>query len=325
MHFRRVIFLIAILQTFTGILMAYQTGIFTPDPGTPSADTPNLYNADPLLTQQMYSMTQLSNGHPWRYGDNGHGFSGKSYGHSSHPPKSFQKLVGYLNKKIINQTFEGRIAMILNMQEPLFDNPSQIDCKQNGTAALMGGYCLYPNHSGRENVNDNNLTLGINLPMWMPFHKNIQGEMILSICNSRERWAGEKQAIDTTINYVRVKGSALVYELTRLSSIDIVPIKISCRLSGFLCVGAGSLITFNAITHKSSEQSVYFLQSDKPVPSLSSKNEIPASQWYKGSNMALFADIQMGRVRAGPALWIRYMHCFNGPPNRIFIYACWRL
>ena len=310
MHFRRIIFLIVILQTVTGTLIAQQTGIITSNASILTADTLNLINADQLLVQQMSRMPQLSNVHSWRYGNGGLGF---------------QKLVGYLHKKIIKQPFEGRAAMVFNMQEPLFGNPSLRDYKQNGTAAFMGGYCVYPNHSGSDNINENSLSFGINLSRWMPFFKHIHWEMIVSIYNSPKRWAGQMQAIDSTIDFVGVKGSVLFYELAKLSSIDIIPIKISYRISDFLSVGAGSLISFNFITNRSSQQTKYFLQSDNPIPSISVKKQIPASQWFQGSDMAVFADVQIGKERAGPALGIRFMHCFNGSSYRLFCYACWRL
>jgi hypothetical protein len=325
MYFSRIIFLIAILQTVAGILMAQQTGIITPNAIISPADTMNLFNADQLLVQQMSRMPEISDVHPWRYGDGGLCFSEQPIVHSSHIIKSLQKLGGYLNKKIIKQPFEGRAAIVLNMLEPLFVNPSQKDFKQNGKAALMGGYCMYPNHSGSENINDNSLAFGINLSRWIPFRKHIQWEMIVSIYNSPERWAGQIQAIDSTIDFVRVKGSVLFYELAKLSSIDIIPIKMSYRLSDFLSLVAGSLISFNFITHRSSQQTKYFLQSDNPIPSISVKKEIPSSQWFKGSDMALFADVQMSEVRAGPALGLRFMHCINGPANQLFFYASWRL
>jgi hypothetical protein len=109
-----------------------------------------------------------------------------------------------------------------------------------------------------------------------------------------------------------VKGSVLYYELAKLNSIDIMPVKISYRLSEFLSISTGSLILFNFITHSSSQQTKYFLQSDFPIPPVTVKKEIPASEWYCGSDMAVFADMQMGSVKAGPALGIRFMHCFNG-------------
>ena len=290
--------------------MAQQTGIITSNASILTTDTLNLINADQLLIQQINRMTQLSNVHPWRNED------GKL--------KSFQKLSYFFNKKIIKQPFEGCAAMIFNMQEPLFGKPSQRDSKQNGTS-FMGGYCVYPNYSGIENLNDNNLSFGINLSRWMPFCKNLKWEMIVSIYNSQKRWAGQMQAIDSTIDFVRVKGSVQFYELAKLNSIDIIPVKISYRLSDFLSIGTGSLILFNFISNRSSQQTKYFLQSDNQIPFISVNKEFPASQWFQGSDMAVFTDVQIGKERAGPALGIRFMHCFNGPPYQLFCYACWRL
>jgi hypothetical protein len=295
MHFRRTILLITVLQTVTGTLMAQQT-----------------------------RMPQLSYDHPWSNGDGGPGFSEQPNVHSSRAIKSFQKLSGFFNNKIIKQAFEGRAAMVFNAQEPLFSNPSQRDSKQNGTS-LMGGYFVHTDYSGSENINDNSLSFGINLSRRTLFGKHLEWEMIVSIYNSPEHWAGQMQVIDSIVDFARVKGSVLYYELAKLNSIDIMPVKISYRLSEFLSISTGSLILFNFITHSSSQQTKYFLQSDFPIPPVTVKKEIPASEWYRGSDMAVFADMQMGSVKAGPALGIRFMHCFNGPPYRLFCYACWRL
>jgi hypothetical protein len=40
---------------------------------------------------------------------------------------------------------------------------------------------------------------------------------------------------------------------------------------------------------------------------------------------ALFADLQLGMVRAGPALGLRFLHYVNPSQQRLYFFATWRL
>jgi hypothetical protein len=60
------------------------------------------------------------------------------------------------------------------------------------------------------------------------------------------------------------------------------------------------------------------------TPMLITSNE-KRNKWFSDYDVALFADLQYGKVRAGPAGGIRYLHYFRFPQNALLLYAMWRL
>jgi hypothetical protein len=219
--------------------------------------------------------------------------------------------------------FECRASMIFDMQKPVITNDSQKDFKPGKSTALMGGYSAHPGNL--DNANNSSLALGINISNCMPFRNDLQWELFVSVTKSPEIWIGQMQPVDTIINSARVTGFTLLYELTKVTSFDIVPIKISYNLADFVHIGAGSLISLNAITTKSPRQEKYLTKSTNSIPFITEKKGNNVSEWFKGSDVALFLDALVGRPRRGPALGIRYLHCFKAPQNRLFFYASWSL
>jgi hypothetical protein len=47
--------------------------------------------------------------------------------------------------------------------------------------------------------------------------------------------------------------------------------------------------------------------------------------WFTEYNPGFFGDLQLGRVRTGPAAGIRYQYYTNPAQQRIYMYATWRL
>jgi hypothetical protein len=47
--------------------------------------------------------------------------------------------------------------------------------------------------------------------------------------------------------------------------------------------------------------------------------------WFTEYNPGFFGDLQVGRVRTGPAVGIRYQYYTNPSQQRLYVYATWRL
>ena len=62
-----------------------------------------------------------------------------------------------------------------------------------------------------------------------------------------------------------------------------------------------------------------------PPPLMLAEKDPGQTQFFKNWDVAVFADLQLGKVRVGPAVGLRFMHYFSTPQNRLFIYATWRL
>ena len=75
------------------------------------------------------------------------------------------------------------------------------------------------------------------------------------------------------------------------------------------------------------ENKVYFTIQQLPLNIQTAVSTQTSATRYLGSwNAAPFADLQVGRVRTGPVLGLRYMRLLKGDiTNRFFIYAGFKL
>ena len=103
-----------------------------------------------------------------------------------------------------------------------------------------------------------------------------------------------------------------------------MPLQLRYNITDWIGAGVGTIISFNAYTKINNREVIYMQQQPNPTPIIIGK-EYPTSTWFTNFDAALFADVQLGRVRVGPVAGVRFLHYFRVPRNGLYAYLAWRL
>jgi hypothetical protein len=237
----------------------------------------------------------------------------------------FVKYRVHFNSKLKKLPFDSRAAIVFDMQEPVVTNPSQGDFKPGKSWGLVAGYGMHQGDLGSNEASDNNFSIGASLSPYAPYRKYLQAEGYLSYQNYPDHYLNQTQSLDTMINGTIYSGFGITNQKNKTISLDIVPVQLRYNLNDYLGLGIGTQVAFDAISRISPTQLFYLYDSAGMNPIQIQKQQNSYYQWFAKWDYSLFGDVQLGKVRAGPALGIRYLHYFRQPQNRLFIYATWRL
>jgi hypothetical protein len=114
---------------------------------------------------------------------------------------------------------------------------------------------------------------------------------------------------------------------TQRNSFEITPLHYRYNIGNWIGVGLGAMVQVDISEQTTVEKKTYFIARQLPLNvSTAVSTEKSAVQWLGNWNAAPFADIQIGRVRTGPVLGLRYMRLLKGDiSDRFFLYAGFKL
>jgi hypothetical protein len=114
---------------------------------------------------------------------------------------------------------------------------------------------------------------------------------------------------------------------TQKNSFEITPLHYRYNIGNWIGVGLGAMVQVNISEQTTVENKAYFINQLLPLNIMTSVSSTKsATQWLGNWNAAPFADIQIGRVKTGPVLGLRYMRLLKGDiTNRFFLYAGFKL
>ena len=115
------------------------------------------------------------------------------------------------------------------------------------------------------------------------------------------------------------------YENVTIFSAEAVPLHFRYNISSFASVGAGGLVA-TEISRSSSR----LIKTHMSLPNATGTELVEGETKKRTENWAtwrgaLFGDLQLGRVRAGPAAGIRFLQYFNPSHQRMSFYLSWKL
>ena len=164
----------------------------------------------------------------------------------------------------------------------------------------MAGYGMHRGDLGSNEASDNNFSIGASLSPYAPYRKYLQAEVFLSYQNYPDRFVNQGQSIDTIINGTAYSGFGTINQKNKTISLDIVPVQLRYNLNDFLGLGVGAQVTADAFSRISPTQVFYLFDSTGMNPIRIQKKQNDYNQWFKKWDFALFGDVQLGQVRAGP-------------------------
>ncbi|MGO4289139.1 PKD domain-containing protein [Chitinophaga sp. RAB17] len=242
--------------------------------------------------------------------------------------KGFVRYSILFKKKPRKIPFSSRAAIIFDKNEPIYTNRATARFIKGFSPGIVAGYTFAPN-SGDYTLKGP-LQLGAVLAPFAPDRPYFQVEAyagILEKTSSETAIVRDKR--DTTFNgQVYLIGGRNQLITTSRQSMQLVPLHFRYNINNWVGVGVGALAQINIASTTTTESKVYLTTVQQPtvIANTVSKTIKDNTQWFASLNAAPFADIQVGKIKSGPAIGFRYLHQLSGDTrDRFFLYAIYKL
>jgi hypothetical protein len=241
-------------------------------------------------------------------------------------PDSTMGFVKYrlqFNKQLKKLPFISNAAIIFDNNKPIYTNSQKGYFKPGKSYGIIAGYNFYFDKNLQA---ENYFSIGGSISPYAPHRKYLQGELYAGYLQFPEKLIGNTtENKDTIINnntfrIFRRDG----YAKSAIIKLDLVAAQIRYNFLNRVGAGLGSILSFDAFTKVNNRQVIYMQQQPNPTPVILEK-EFPSSKWFSNVDVAVFADVQFGRVRVGPVVGARFIHYFRVPRNGLYAYLAWRL
>jgi len=243
-------------------------------------------------------------------------------------PDSTMGFVRYklrFTRKMKKMPFTSRASIVFDKNEPIYTNRSVGRFKKGLSPGIIIGYNTIPGKKPND-ILPQNYVLGFTLSEYAAYKKYFQWEIYLEKSRTYESYEGRRIGGDTMVNGVAYKVEYRdLYRQQKVLSLEAVPIHFRYNINSYMAAGLGALVGVDVERSVTPIVETYVqrpngqgLAMDKGVY----KKQLESFTNWRG---ALFADLQLGIVRAGPAAGIRFLQYMNPSHQRIFLYASWKL
>ncbi|MNK09100.1 hypothetical protein D3C87_270500 [compost metagenome] len=221
-------------------------------------------------------------------------------------------------------------AIVFDKNEPIYTNRAVGRFKMGLSPGVIVGYGFpfetdNSNYLGRKNV-----VVGATLSPYASHRYYWQVELYFNSFNERTyRVSANSDAKgDTSITNIRYQiMDKQLYKTTKVATINAVPLQMRYNLHKYVGVGAGALVAIDMYNRTSSELR-YKLRTQNASGTVTDIDFNRAMDELKENfsevRASFFADIQLGLVRVGPALGLRYIYDPKTNNNRMTTYVSWK-
>ncbi|GAB3006813.1 hypothetical protein GCM10027051_02920 [Niabella terrae] len=239
--------------------------------------------------------------------------------------KGFMEFSIVTRKKLENRPFRSRTAIYFDRNEPVITNFATGRFKKSPSPVVMAGF--EKSFTGK-GVTSDGLVTGIGLAPLAPYLPFLQLELYYKLgirtqgvsVRGIER-PGVISGEDGRRYDYKTFDSSASHTIHQLKA---VPLQIRYNFNEYISLGAGAAVTVD-IGGETATRHTYYIaglndQGLTAYPVNSSKTISAFSNW----RFQPFADLQLGKVKLGPHVGIRYY--YNGKNSSFgYIYAGWRL
>lgn len=241
-------------------------------------------------------------------------------------PDSTKGYIKYrirFSKKMHKLPFQSSAAIVFDKNEPIYTNRSTGRFKKGLSPGIIVGFGSSLG-SIKANMARQQYTLGVTISEYAAYKKYFQWELFLRSPQNVEQFIGRRQGGDTIINGAGYKVQYRdTYEKIKVASIEAVPLEFRYNLASFASAGIGTLVSADITRSTTSYVRALIVGPNGDTRALEGetgkKNESFAT--LRG---ALFADAQLGMVRTGPTVGVRFHQYFNPSYQNIMLYASWK-
>ena len=221
-------------------------------------------------------------------------------------------------------------AIVFDKNEPIYTNRAAGRFKMGLSPGVIVGYGFPFETDNNNYLNHKNIALGATLSPYASHRYYWQVELYFNSFNEKTYRIPMDTEVrkDTIINNVAYQiMDKQLYKTTKVATINAVPLQMRYNLNKYVGIGAGALVALDMYNRTSSELR-YKLRSQNASGTVSDVDLNRAMDDLKDSfsevRASLFADIQLGLVRVGPALGFRYIYNPKTNNNRMTTYVSWK-
>lgn len=229
----------------------------------------------------------------------------------------------HFGKGMVKKPFVSRASIVFDKNEPIYTNRSVGRFKKGLSPGVIAGYGFLP--GDKPEVGKQNFVLGATLSEFAPYRQYFQWELYLQQHSNYEQFLGRRDGGDTVINNRDYK---LLYRerynKVHVLSIEAVPLECRYNFSSFISAGAGVLVSGELSKTTTTFYRTQLVSPNQSPGEILEKEEAKNTATFATWRGALFADVQAGRVRTGPAAGFRFMQYTNPSHQLLLLYASWK-
>ena len=239
--------------------------------------------------------------------------------------KGFMEFDIITKKKLENKPFKSRTAIYFDKNEPVITNYATGRFKKSISPIFMAGY---EKPFGKNIQTSNGIVVGIGLAPLAPYRPYFQVELYYKEAFATEviNVKGIKQLGTINVDSLNRKFEYQSYDSVRtnkISQIKLVPLQLRHNFGKYFSVGAGAVLSADIAGYTETSNTYQLLGGNGiPVPyTIANKEAVKA---FSNLKALPFLDVQVGKVKLGPLLGLRYY--YNGKNSSFgYFYAGWRL
>ncbi|MDF2188239.1 PKD domain-containing protein [Paraflavitalea sp. CAU 1676] len=229
------------------------------------------------------------------------------------------------NKGMKKLPFTSSASIVFDKNEPIYTNRSVGRFKRGLSPGVVLGYNFLPG-SKPSDILPQNYVLGFTLSEYKAYRKYFQWELYLQKSRSYESFEGRRTGGDTVINGAGYKVEYRdAYLKQKVLALEAIPVFLRYNINSFLVAGAGALVGVEVERSTEARVETYVQRPNGQGLQQLTGTRGPQTESFTNWRGALFADLQIGLVRAGPAAGIRFLQYSNPSHQRLFLYASWKL
>ncbi|WP_281989390.1 DUF7619 domain-containing protein [Aquimarina aggregata] len=236
--------------------------------------------------------------------------------------KGFVKYSMKFGNDFHKKKTKSRTAIFFDKNEPIITNYATTRFMPGISIGAKAGYITSPNLN-----NYKEYFLGATISPFKSYKAYYQAELFFSSGSYNETRDFETRNVqaDGTVNLIRLRES----NNFNTTSIYAVPGSIRYNLNNFMAIGTGIQLKIDATLNNDRETNGTGFQiiqngNERPNPDLNSFNAEEIDDSFTNLQTGVFIGINLGTVRIGPSLGIRYVYSFDSPNSQIQFYGIWK-
>ncbi len=220
-------------------------------------------------------------------------------------------------------------AIVFDKNEPIYTNRAVARFKMGLSPGLIIGYGFPLGHQGSGYLDAKNITIGATLSPYASHRYYWQAEAFLSTYQKNTYPAvvenSRKDTVVNNVGYVIVDKQ--LFKTSKILTVNAVPLQLRYNLNKYVAVGVGTFLTLD-LYHKTTNELRYQLRTINAQGTITeinlNRDMEPLNKSFSDIRASVFADVQFGLVRVGPALGFRYIYDPSNRKNNLTTYLAWK-
>ncbi|WP_299603712.1 PKD domain-containing protein [uncultured Aquimarina sp.] len=237
--------------------------------------------------------------------------------------KGFVKYSMKFGKNFHKKKTKSRTAIYFDKNEPIITNYATTRFMPGISIGAKAGYITVP-----ELDNQSEYFVGATLSPFKSYRGYYQAELMFSASSYDETRNFETRTTDPTGNVNLIRFSE-VNQFTNIS-VYAVPASYRYNFSNFFAMGTGVQLKLDLTSTNDQETTgqgfTVFENGNQiiPNPDLDSFNTTEIDDSFTNLQTGVFIGMNLGTVRIGPSIGVRYVYNLNEPNSQIQLYGIWK-